>query len=621
MLIRSVLLSTISVSIFSSFSAFAAEKTESPTVVVTANRIAQAKEKVGSSVTVITREDIERSGKSQVYDLLKTVPGISVSRNGGGAGVPSVIRIRGSNPGQVRTMIDGTTMGDPSSIEGNYEFMSLLTEDIERIEILRGPQSALYGSDAMGGVINIITRKGNGAPKINALAEVGSHESFRQALGFSGSTKEVDYSLQLQNATSDGISRIAAGSEDDGYNNRQLSTKLGWQATDQLRFDTSGSLSALHSDYDPDATTDGFGKLNRRVGNGRVAATLDTFGGVWQHILSAQASRTKNVNDTPLFAEPRYLNYVGTKRTLDYQSNVKLRKNDVFTAGLVTEGDDIINSETTTVGATSKSLSRNIRNNSFYGQYLLTLTDDTTLTLGGRNDNHSIFGSTSTYRATASHAFASTGTRLHSSIGTGFKAPTAYQLYGSFGVGNPNLQPEESTGVDFGVEQKLLNNTLTLEATAFHNDYKNLIDFTSAFQYANTAKANTKGLEMGAKYQLTPQWQLHSTYTYLLAENETNNRTLGRRPKHSLLGGVEYVKLGVFSVGADMRYISQQNDSNTNSNIVKQFVTFDVQGTYDITPTVSTYARIENLLNRDYQEIYRYNALGISATAGIKMTY
>jgi vitamin B12 transporter len=252
---------------------------------------------------------------------------------------------------------------------------------------------------------------------------------------------------------------------------------------------------------------------------------------------------------------------------------------------------------------------------------MLGLGEFTTLTLGGRLDNHSIFGTAKTYRATASHLPTTTNTLFRASVGSGFKAPTAFQLYGSFGVGNPNLKPEESTGYDFGVEQKLLNNALTLEATAFYNDYKNLIDFTSAFRYANTAKASTRGLEMGAHYKLTPRWALHGTYTFMVAEDEVKSRMLGRRPKHSVLGGVEYQKQGEWSAGADMRYISRQNDSNTNGNIIRPFTTVDVRGSYEISPTVSAYARIENIFDKDYQEIFRYNAPGRAAYAGLKFNY
>lgn len=616
-MIRASLLTASAVLAASGAAAQTQTEKQLPKVVVTANRIPQPKDKIGSAVTVITHEQIERSGASQAYDLLKLVPGVNVTRNGG-PGATSQVRIRGSNPGQVRVMIDGVFMNDPSSANTEFDFNSVLINDIERIEVLRGPQSSLYGSDAMGGVINIITRKGEGKPKFNALAEGGYFKTLRQAAGVNGSHGDVDYSLQLQNYKTDGFSRVTNSTENDGSTNKAVTGRLGWKANDTFSFDLSGNYSDLKADYDRTGL-DGDNVSDKLTLSGRAAMTVSLFEGAWDHIFSIKAADTERDFDEPLSTTTRFSTFDGRQTTIEYQSNAKLRSRDVLTVGLLSEEQEARNTATTNLGVKTTNVNSDFRTNSFYSQYLMGITDTTTLTLGGRNDRHSTFGIANTYRTTLAQEIPATGTILRTSFGTGYKAPTLFQLFHPT-FGNSGLRPEESRGYDGGFEQTLWKERIGFGVTGFYNDYTNLINFSGG-TYSNAPKATTRGTESEAHFNATSELTLRSSHTYLLSEDSSTHKTLPRRPKHTLVGGVDYNVNKLGQVGMDVRYVSRQWDSATTANRVKPFTTVDLYGSYEVDPRVSVYTRLENLFDREYQEVRNFNAPGFSVYAGVKATY
>lgn len=595
-----------------------AQDNTTPGIVISAAKLPQPKDKVGSAVTVINRAQLEKSGASQVYDVLKSVPGLTLTRNGG-AGSTSLVRLRGSSPGQVRVMIDGIYVNDPGNANAEFDFNNLLVNDIERIEVLRGPQSALYGSNAMGGVINIITRRGEGEPQYTGLLEAGSFDTYRQAVGVSGSEGRVNYSAQAQNFTTQGFSRISAGTEKDGSRNQSINTRVGVDATKNLALEFAGGYSHLRADFDPSPTTDGPAELDKTMLNGKATVTLQTFSGQWEHVLGIQGASTDRDFDEPL-RTPRYSTFNGDVISAEYQSNIHMRVNDIVTLAASAEEQSTYNSNTTTGGVKTVSIDRTIQNNAVYGQYLFEVMDNTTLTAGARHDDHELFGGHNTYRLTASHRLPEIGTTLRGSVGTGFKAPSLFQLYSSFGT--LTLNPEEMQGVDIGIDQRLLDNRLQLSITGFYNDYDNLISFdTGTSRYINVDQATTRGVESSASYALTSDWQLHATHTYLLSEDSATHRTLDRRPKHDLTVGTSYDVPGVWQVGLDVRYVSQQWDSGSGNRIIKPYATVDAYGSYDMTPDVALYTRLENLFDRGYAETARYNAPGFAAYVGIRASY
>jgi vitamin B12 transporter len=200
-------------------------------VIVTATKTEQSQGEVGSSTTVITAEDLKKTGKKSVGEVLRDVPGVAVMQNGAFGGSTSVY-LRGSKPGHTLVLIDGVEVNDPISTDRSFDFAHFTTDNIERIEVVSGPQSTLYGSDAMGGVINIITKKGKGRPKFELSSEGGSHQTFRESIGFGGGTEKLNYSISALRLDSEGISKAIDGSEEDGYENTTISSKTGYRIFD-----------------------------------------------------------------------------------------------------------------------------------------------------------------------------------------------------------------------------------------------------------------------------------------------------------------------------------------------------------------------------------------------------
>lgn len=615
LLVSTTLISTIIIS-----PTFAAPVRNMPHIVITATRTPVEKDKVGSAISVITREEIEESGKSQLFDLIKETPGVSFTRNGG-AGSTSTVQLRGSNPGQVRVMVDGIFMNDPSGANTEFDFNSLLVNEIKRVEILRGPQSALYGSDAMGGVINIITKRGHGAPTFTGLVEGGSYQTKRTAAGVSGSEGDFNYSLQAQHFRTQGFSRFYLGTEEDGAKNNSVNGSAGYKINEALQLDVSGNWSHLESDYDA-STADRANVQKKETRAGRAALTLETFDGIWEHIASVQAAGTKRDFDEPTSVSTRFSTFDGRQITGEYQSNVKLRKRDIFTAGLSREMQDANNNATNNVGVTTTNVNSDVTIDSLYGQYMLGLTDTTTITLGGRRDDHSEFGTENTYRVTAAQQVPATNTTLRGSYGTGFKAPTLFQLFHPT-FGNPTLQPETSKGYDFGFDQNFMNNHLQISTTAFHNEYENLIEFDFVTSgYLNVSEATTKGIENSITFQATPELSFYTNYTYLLAEDGSSTRDLRRRPKHSFTSGANYRVEDKWGVGVDVNVVSKRPESTTGARTyVSGYSTVDLHGDVALSEQITAYARLENLFDHNYQEANRYQAAGRSVYMGLKATY
>jgi len=597
--------------------------TEVPNIVITANRVATQKTQLGSSVTVLTSKELEDKGYTQVFDALKEVPGVSISRNGGIGGTAQ-IRLRGSNPGQVKVLVDGVAVNDPGNANSEYDFNSLMTGDIERIEVIRGPQSALYGSDAMGGVINIITKQGAGKPKLTASTEAGSYRTFKQAASVSGKEQAVDYRFTVQRLDTQGFSRVpVAPQEKDGAHNTSLSGKLGYDINPDARVEFSGGYTNLSLDFDPSPTADGPAQQYKKVYYGKTSGSLWTLDRKLENIVNLQASRTERDFSEPNSATSRYSSFDGNEASIEYQGNYHLRTRDVLTGGVSYGMQDALNSSRNSTNVLTTSFDKDVDLVGLYGQYLWGIGENTTLTTGVRRDDHSQFGSDGTYRVTGVHSFKELGTSVHASYGTGLKNPSLFQLYSSAN-GNANLQPEESRGFDFGVDQSLLAGKLELGSTAFRNDYKNLIEFdTVSSRYRNVSKANTKGLENTAKLHILPNLTGTLGYTYMLAENEATHRELQRRPKNVFTAGIDYSPNSKWNLGTFTRYASAQRDSDslTIARTGRAYTVTDVYGSYEFIDNAQVYARLENAFDRDYQETARYNSPGRGIYAGLRASY
>ncbi|MBE9504952.1 MAG: TonB-dependent receptor, partial [Proteobacteria bacterium] len=517
--------------------ALGAEEVEIGQVVVTATRTEAAIKSIPSSVTVITANEIEKQQVRYVNEVLREVPGLDVVQSGG-PGRNTSIFIRGSNSGHLLVMIDGVQVNSPTT--GSYDFANLTVDNIERIEVVRGPQSTLYGSDAMAGVINIITKKGTGKPAFTIKAEGGSYDTKKGNVAVRGGNKKLDYSLAFSMIDSDGFSAASeanGNTEEDGYENKTLSAKMGYQISENInvgltarRFDAEaeidGGSSGLGVD-DPNYTME--------TDSTTIAAKLKhTVGEMWDHTIKASLTteKFKLVEGDP---DPFnwYNSNIDTKiKTLDWQNNFYL----LDEAHTITVGAEYEKAEAENESA---ALDHSVSNKAIYLQDKISAIDSKLNLLAGmRYDDHKKFGSETTYKVAVSYLIDKTGTTLRSSYGKAFKAPTLNDLYynnPAVGRGNPNLEPEKSKGYDLGIEQELIDKHVIFSATYFKNDFKNLIEWVEyapwLYEPQNVAEANTKGWEFDLEVKAVENLIIGASFTRTDTEDEAKKRQLIRRPE------------------------------------------------------------------------------------------
>lgn len=590
-------------------------------LVVTANRVETAAEKLGSSVSVVTAADIARRQARTADEVLRDLPGLSVSRAGGPGGVTGV-RIRGAEAYYTKVIIDGVDMSDPSKPQSSFDFANLLASDIERIEVVRGPQSLLYGSDAIGGVVNIITKKGKGEPKVSAFIEGGSRHTYNGSTNVSGSVDRVSYAFNAARSESDGISSADernGNSERDGYWNNSFTGKLGLRLTDIWDVEASGRFMRSRAEYD------GYDYMNSRMADdndymvqremsGRLATNLKLFDG---RLLNTVAYTTavvkRDIHGGDLYSYGSSYGYRGESEKLEYQGTAKLAENHTLVFG----------AETKKELTKQEDISKDVRNEGYFLDYQFSPIESLFLTIGGRLDDHETYGTNSTWRGTAAYLVDATQTRFHGSYGTGFKAPSLFQLYYLYG-GNPDLDPEKSRGWDLGVEQSFLDGKAMVDVTWFDNRFRNKIDWvpTTGYSgiYENVASARAQGVEVGAHWDIIENWRLNGSYTYTNSRDNETRRPLGSRPKHQGSVGVSWTPIKGLTTDANLRAVGSQYDKSADRTL-GGFATVDLAVSYDVTEWARIFARLENLADKKYQEVYGYGTMGRMGYVGVRVAF
>lgn len=588
-------------------------------LVVTANRYATNKQEVGSSITVITAEELKQQQKQTVYDALRMVPGVDVARMGGSGSLTSVF-MRGSNSDHTLVLLDGVELNSPSSFNGGFDFAHLNLDNIERIEVLRGPQSTLYGSQAMGGVINIITKKGGDKLSGYLTAEGGSHYTAKETAGISGGYKRAHYALNVSRQDTKGISaanRKNGNTETDPYQNTTVSTRLGIAPLDNLDFDLSLRYSRSRTDLDgSDPATWAFGDLRGYYSKTeqlylRSEGNLSLFDNLWEQKLGISYNDTSTDD-----SEPSPTHYQGNVIKLDWQHVFHLHKTNDFTFGMERKDE---------YAKYNSMDEKHTGTTSFYFQDQVKLFDRWFTTLGVRVDDHERFGTKATYRFATSYLIKETDTRLKGSYGTGFKAPTVAQLYHPTWGGNKDLKPEKSNGWDVGFEQYLLDKKLMLEASYFENSFSNLIvSDTNTWQLSNIDKAKTKGVELATTIRPLDTLSLRLGYTYLKAKDRTKDEQLLRRPKNKLSADVNYSFIEKANLNLGLVYVGSRYDVDNFTYARRKmgsYMTMNLTASYDICKNFQIFGRAENLLNRKYEEISDYGTSGIAGYGGVKFSF
>ncbi len=606
-----------------------------PETVVTATRLPTSVERVGSSITVITEQQIRERQATSVADVLRIVPGLAISRSGAGVGTTTQVRIRGAEANQTLVLIDGVEVNDPGG-GSEFDFGHLLASGIERIEVLRGPQSALYGSDAIGGVINIITRRGSGEPTGFASTEAGSFRTVRADAGVSGSAGLVDYSLYATGYRSDGISiasRKRGFDESDGYANRTVGGRFGFALLDNLRMDLTGRWTQDRLDTDgfsgttsPNIAIDDRSDALFRQRIGRAQGTLDLLDGQWQHVAGISIADTRrDFRDNKVQTGT----VDGIRRKLDYQTNLLYA-----TEGAVaTEHATVLGLEHEDERVISRNdfadVDRRLETTSIFAQQGITIDEALTITASGRHDWNDRFEDAGTYRLSAAYVL-DTGTKLRASYGTGTKAPTIFELFGftSTFIGNPNLVPEESKGWDAGVEQSFLEGRLVADIAYFDTRIENLIE-----GFGNTARnvpgeSRTRGIEFGVTFRPLHTIDVAGSYTYM-STRSADGEALVRRPRHvaSLTATCRFLDdrasatLGIDwnAETRDLQFFPFPQPSHRV--VLDDYTLLRLAGTYRLTEHLQVFGRIENALNEQYEELFSFATPGRAAYVGVRASF
>ncbi|WP_048708616.1 TonB-dependent receptor plug domain-containing protein [Microvirga massiliensis] len=618
---------------------------QTPDFVVTATRTPLAVTQAGSAITVISGEEIAKSSPKSIADVLRHSPGLSVTENGGPGGV-STVRLRGTEASQTLVLIDGVRVNNPSLPAGEFDFSSIVPTDIERIEVLRGPQSAIYGSDAIGGVINIITRHGRGTPRGNVAVEGGSYSGRGLRAAASGSEGGLSYAFSLSSYDTAGFSRYgyrigrierlrAWPLEPDATGRIGGSGRIGLELSPDTRFEIGGYGSLNQAQYDaafepfPDTASESV----HRFGEGFARLINDGLGGALRSTITVSGSTSRRSNRDVDPTSWLRTGFEGDRKAAEYQGDLKLGSAGLLTFGTRFENETFRSQESSVLPfpiaeRETNDASRNTR--SAYLLHQITLLDNLHLSIGGRIDDASKIDRFATWRATAAYVIPQSGATLRTSIGTGAKAPSLFQLYDPL-FGNPLLDPEYSFGVDAGVDQRVFEDRGTLFITAFANRLRNLIDFDfgsptckpGAFGcYVNLGRARTSGIEVGADIDVIPSWlRVRAAYTYLIATDATTGLSLPRLPKHLGRIGLTFTPMRDLSIEPSLVFATSRPGTLGFARELPPYARLDVYGDYRINDTFAAFARAENITDAEYQEIPDFGTAGRSFYAGLRATW
>ena len=600
-------------------------------VVVTATKTPVPVSQLTSAVEVIRGEELEQKKIKTIIDALRLAQSVMVTQNGG-PGTLATVGIRGASTAQTLVLMDGAILNSPTA--GQFDFANLTTDNIERIEILRGAQSMLWGSDAMGGVINIITKKGTGAPTGGAFLEYGSFVTLREGAHVSGTKGPFDLSASVTQWDTNGFSAVnfrRGATERDGFHNFQTSARAGVTLPNDGRLDFNLRWWKSHVDIDgftlAGGPADVFGAKtldHRLILSGSYDQPVTSW---WSQKLTlardrefaftffgtAQRDLSTGVV-TPI--SPTFTSDLETlNHRIEWQHNFQIGKPLLLTAGYqFREGVADSPSFSTT------SRSKVISSHAGFAEAQVNVLDRVLFTGGVRQDSYNAFGDATTYRITGGYLLKETGTKFRGSYATGFRAPTINDLFFP-GFSNPNLKPEKSKSMDLGVDQKLFQDKLLLTGGFFWNRFRNLIQLDQNFIPQNVGNALTHGWEVGFQYAALKNLELRGQYSWILTRNLDTGGRLARRPVDLASAGLSYQLIDPLRFNLEYRLVGGRVNDTANTQKMPSFDVVNVSATYNVTKQWQIFGRIDNLFDKDYEEVLFFGTPTRSVFAGVKFTY
>lgn len=621
--------------------------------VVTPNRTETPIARAGSAITVITAEEIEKANPRDISDLLRRSPGLTTTQLGG-AGAIQTVRMRGMDSRHTLVLVDGIRVSDSSTTGGEFDFSNLVLANIERIEILRGPQTALYGSDALGGVINFITKRGQGAPKLSGSIEGGSYGTRAGRAAVSGGTERLSYSFGITGYETAGFSRYGyrlrrltsrfpQPFENDGAQRYGASGRVAYRITDDWQIEAGGTASFNRYDFDaafgnfPDTPS----QAETTLFNGFARLTGDTLNRRLRHAFTIFGAETKRDSESWTYFGPAAapaasrsdFGFRGSREGAEYQADLRLGAFGTFIAGAKVERERFRGDSRNVFpvpGLRRIDDKEEQTTRSLFALHQFSIGERLHLSLGGRIDAVEGVDTFRTWRGTLAYEIPETETKFRASVGTGGKAPSLFQSF-SRQFGTRGLRSETSLGVDAGVDQKLFDGRLILSATVFANRYRNFIDFAGGpfcrpdqvfGCYFNVGRAETTGFESEARVELIREWlSMRLTYTHLQAKDAIRDVQLALRPENEARVGFTVTPIRSLTIEPVVTFVGQRFSGANETGKLRPYARLDVFADYKLNDRLSLFARAENLTDARYQEVRDYGTAGRSFYGGMRANW
>ena len=585
-----------------------------PDYVISATRTPAALTTTGSYVETISAADLQRMQLTSLQSALGGIPGAPTSSSGANGGVTSLF-LRGSNSNQTLFLVDGIRLSDPNTDYQVY-LGGACVGGCDSIEVAHGPQSTLYGGEAIGGVISLNAQKGNGPAQNTVSVEAGSFGTVQGALTSQGGDAKSSYNF----------SAAGGSTQNDRPNNDFTSATYALRLDRKINDEVAvgGTYHGFIGKYgspgdrftnDPDDSEKESNQLATAFVNFTPVATFNS-----RVILGGQDRRYEAINPSSFGTSTTLVK--NSRVVLDWQNTMQFGEQHKLTAGLTAEENHTVNTGFGQIDKHQQLLA-------FFAQDEWTPVNHVYLTAGLRSDDFDTFGHATTGRVTAAWLSSNSRWKIRGSYGTAFRAPSFLDLYGkeSYYVGNPYLNPEKAQGWDAGVDYFLADNRGMLSATWFDTRFRNLIVYDFGVfpgTTANVERAKTQGLELAGKFTLPGAIEVRAAYTYLQADNLSEHIRLLRRPRHTGSIDVWHDLGNAFSLGVGLAFVSdrQDVDAQTFATIEgEDYTVARVYGAWKATSRITVKARIENLLNEKYEQVNGYPQPGFGAFGGIEYKF
>ena len=610
-------------------------------VVISATRTEQPREVTGTSLSVITAADLAAEQVAVVTDALKETPGLSVVRNGG-VGQTTTIGIRGSEAGQTLVLIDGVRINDPSATDGEAILSDVFVNNTDRIEILRGPQSTLYGSDAIGGVVNILTRRGGSTPfAIAGTAEGGSFGAYRLNVGVSGTADAVEYGGAINYYNTQGIAAADSRpitANPDAYRNLGATGNIRVHLTDAVSVDLRGYSASARTAFDGYPPPNYTLQYTGEYGTDDLLAfyagiNVSFFDGRFRNRLAATDDDSERKNYNPALAAPEDFFAQGRATTFEYQGIFDVTAVDQITFGAETQRSTLRTGSPSSFDPSPTPVVGHTRIDSYYAQYQTTLLDRLTLTGGFRHDDDEMFGGHDSVKFAAAWSLFAGSTVLRSNYGDGFKAPSLYELFSPYSNPVKTLAPESARGWETGIDQKLFGGRALASMVYFQRRTDDQIDFFSCYgvvspactrrpfgYYDNITRARAQGIEFEASAQVFDNLAVSGNVTDMSVIDLATREDLARRPRIMANARIIWTPSTVWSIGASADYTGRRFDGASEIVPLPAFAVVNIFGSYAVSERIQLFARAENVFDRHYELAAGYRSLPRTLTAGLRLT-